>query len=202
MFNLDLTDFIKGRFVWSGWNRGDGYEATAFGTVTDADGREEIWRGDSNGYVYRMDGKKQHKDEVGGGDDEDIISLIHLPPFRPSGLSIVKRFLDCTVSLYQRVSGSTTLSWIVDSSYLSPSTDITVEIDGHAPFWNDGSDTDYTQEWDTTVWVSRPMIPIIVDVKEAGKFIEFIIENLGANSRDAIAYHGMEVAYQILGRKR
>ena len=203
VFNLDLSNFTNGDYVWSGWNRGDGYDPLTFGTVTSSSGKKEVWRGDSNGFVYRMDARESYKDEVGGSTDVDINTYIHLPPFIPSGLSIVKRFLDATAALYQNTNGSTTLSWIVDSSYLNPGVDgRVIEVDGHVPFWNDCVDGDYTEGWGTTIWIEKPILPAIVDVKQTGKFIEFIINNTGVNARDEISYHGLEIAYQVLGRKR
>lgn len=205
IYNVGLSNPDEQRFIWSGWFEGDGYEPLCFGKVTNSDGKVEIWRGDSNGYVYRMENPRIWKDQLRSGGEttnQNIATRIHLGPFSPGGISKVKRFLDAIPQLYQHHNGSTILQFLMNQSYVDSTTGVSVELDGHVPLWNDESDSDYTQGWDDTVWVTHPVLPVKVNIRKTGRFVEFIIYNAGSNDYDEIAYGGMEIIYQYIGRSR
>jgi hypothetical protein len=201
IFNSGLSVFDSSlspnRAVWSGLWSGEGFRSYTFGTVILEGGGQQIWVGDEDGYVYVMGESTQFSD-----DSSPIVVEIESGILSPGGFTTRKRFNTFCTLLFQNHNESVTVDYVVDSRFRTPSTPVTVENYGNIPYWNEGSDEERTQEWDTTIWVDRPLQAIPLSIREEGNHMQVCIKCAGTNSKDDISYGGGEIYYQLLGLRR
>ena len=197
LFNLGLTNennrssvtaSLPEQYIWSGWFEGDGYEVTAFASVINSDGMTVVYRGDSSGYVYEMDGANVYKDGT-----ENIKTEIYLCPFAPYGYSMAKRARTFTPLIYQKYDKSTTVRWIVDGRY----TDVAISYYNNVAYWRPTQNLNQLQTWDGTIWADKPIMIQPMAINEPFQYIQFVIINAGTNDEDEIAYMGSELFYQL-----
>ena len=117
----------------------------------------------------------------------------------PGGISRKKFFKKFNHFLYQNHNESTIIYYQIDESFLDSTDGVTIEADGNIPYWSDNLTSDRKQTWNGTIWADAPMLPIKngVSMMRKGSFIVFIIDNLGTNDYDEIAYNGAEVRYRF-----
>lgn len=183
--------------VWSGWFEGANYKPYTLSGGLDSTGKPIIYRGDTSGYVYVMDETMQFKDH-----ETDIPTTIVTGAILPNGYSVAKCLRHCTLALSQFYNESTTLQFVVDGSYLKPSTSITINLKNNIPYHDEADDVHIDTSWGNSIWVNNAYIVAPVSTLEPFRYIQLIIYNAGANARDYIRYAGCELAYQFHGIMR
>jgi hypothetical protein len=190
--------------VWSGWQENAGYEPYTLARVIDDENVSRIYRGDSSGFVYVMeeDFIYKHQTVVNGEVVEnDIETEIITRAIAPYGISRNKRARFLTPYLFQYYDESTLVYCIIDGRHETPTAGRTIQYRGIVPFWNDGTIDRYAQEWDNTTWNDRPVMPKLINLGLGFNYIQFVITNAGENDRDAIAFNGFELVYQVMGQR-
>ncbi len=185
--------------VWAGWY--EDIDPHTLAVVLDDKDKPVIWRGDSSGYLYKMYGKNQFKDENSAGTEVDIATELVTGPVYPSGISVSKRCRKFTPMAFQRHDASLKVEWVIDGSYLKPTTARPISLYNLIPYWRDSTDTDHAQLWGTTVWSARSYVPRPIVVNEPFRYIQFRLTCDGSNTYDDTAYAGGEVVYQQHGIK-
>lgn len=203
VYNIGLSE-AKGELgqtdVWSGWFEGEGYEPYTLASVLTSTGEYKIYRGDSLGYVYVMEETGQIKDEkyVGGQTtDYDIPTKITTAPFMPFGISEKKRARMFTPYLSQFTDGSVKIQWIVDGSYVLPSTDKYMYLRNRVPYFRASTSTQFKQLWGNTVFTDNAIMPRPMGIHEPFNYIQFNIICDGTNNKDFTTYSGCELLYQL-----
>ena len=117
----------------------------------------------------------------------------------PSGIGQRKKFVKFYPKLYQNHNESTRIYFHVDQSFQDNDDGIIVEAEGNIPYWSDNLTADRRQSWGSTVWADAPMLPFKggISIRRKGSFLESIIDNLGENAYDEMAYGGGEISYQL-----
>ncbi len=187
------------RDVWAGWY--EGFDPHCLAIVLDADDKPVIWRGDSRGFLYKMYESRQYKDESYAGVSVDVDTELVSAPYAPNGISTEKRMKTITPIAFQRFDSSLKLQWIIDGSYIKPSTARAISLYNRVPYWRDTTDTQRAQLWNSTVWNSRPYVIRPVTVDEPFRYIQLRLTSTGTNAQDETTYAGAEVLYQVHGLK-
>ncbi len=185
------------RDVWSGWFEGSAYEPYTLAAVLDSDRKPTIWRGDEDGYVYVMDEDRQYKDDT-TGTAADISFEIITAPSTPQGLSVDKHLEAVTPLISQFYDESVLAQWILDGSRILPITGVTYKLKNNIPFWNEGSDTNVSTLWGSTVWTNNAYIIRPIRMHEPFRYVQFRFTCNGSNARDAVRYSGIELVYKMV----
>lgn len=198
VYSVRLSD-AKQFPVWAGYLDGTGYEPYTLGAVTDSDGKPGIWRGDEDGYVYAMEESQQWKDEKYVSavlTEYPIVTEIRPAALAPGGFGVTKRAREVVIRGYSYKDDSLTVQWVVDGRYILPSTAIGIDLTNTEPYWREDTVTDMDQLWNTTVWSDMPLMPKIVNVSGPFNYIQFVLRCEGSNTKDEIAYAGLELWFQ------
>ena len=197
--NSGMTSDGLFRNVWCGWY--NGFTPHTLAVVLDSNDKPVIWRGDNVGFIYKMYEPTQYQDVGSDGNDDYITTEIVTAPYYPYGVMRTKRLRMVTPLAFQRFDSALEAQWIVDGSYIKPSSARAITLYNRVPMWRDSTDTQRAQEWSTTVWNARPYIIRPVTVNEPFRYVQFRLTSDGTNAQDETAYAGLEVAYQVHGMK-
>ncbi len=216
VYNLNLSKNTTEGYkdIWSGYFNGDGFEVYSLALVITPvaaltyDHRKMqgltgteypyVWRGDEDGYVYICGEDEKYLD-----DDNYVPSEITTGAIAPWGVGYQKYAREFAPLVYERYKDAIQVQWIVDGRYELPSTAVYVELENTVPYWNDGTTyPDMKQQWNSTVWNEMPVMPVLISIDEPFNYIQFRLKCAGTNARDAIAYSGGELYYQLQGVQR
>jgi len=203
VYNIGLSE-AKGELgaydVWSGWFEGTGYEPYTLSAVYTSDSGTKIYRGDSLGYVYVMEESFQKKDQkrvAGVTTDYDVPVKITPAPFKPYGITVRKMARMFMPYVSQYTDASIKIQWIVDGSYVLPSTDKYLVLYNRVPYWRASTKTYQKQVWSNTVYTDNAVMPRPIGIHEPFQYIMFNIICDGTNDKDFITYNGSELLYQV-----
>ncbi len=190
--------------VWAGWwDNGASYEPHTLSIVLNSNKVPEVWRGDSSGYVYvheetDTEGSYNQFKDYSAATAADIPTEIVSGAVQPSGITSTKILHLYTPIISQFHNNSTYVQWLIDGSKIMPRTQRNITLQSDIPFWNDTSNTTTTTLWGKSVWTNHPYISRPVGTKEPFRYLQIIIKNDGANTKDSVRYGGGELSYVII----
>jgi len=193
-------DFESGldlRFVWAGYFTGLDFGSVA--VIKDANGRSDLYVAGQTGLVHKMHTGYKDGRAVGVDTGTDIAYEIQSREETYGGVARVTEFLP---TLYQKHNGGFNVQFLINRSSLFPASPVNLTFRGNIPYWSEGTDSNISSAWNSTVWSEKPILLARTVLKKKCYSIIAIIKSDGSNTQEEGTWIGHDIKHQSISQKQ